>query len=266
MHECLQFTRNFLYIPGAKKGGTRALLTFLRAHPDIVTAGQEIHYFDREENYSLGLEWYRNQMPPSWARQITMEKSPSYFIEDRVPERVKSMNQSIKLLLIVTDPIRRAISDYYQIYLLQLKKYSKPKSFEECALHPNGSVNIEYKVLQRSLYAVYMERWLRYFGKEQIHIINGEAFVRNPWTELSKVEKFLGIQHFLKEDNFYFNKTKGFYCFYKDKENTCMGDQKGRKHPVVDANTIDTLKQLFRKYNERFYKIVGVDFQWDYHM
>ncbi|XP_075872754.1 heparan sulfate glucosamine 3-O-sulfotransferase 3B1-like [Nelusetta ayraudi] len=44
-------------IIGVKKGGTRALLEFLRVHPDIRAVGAEPHFFDR--NYHLGLDWYR---------------------------------------------------------------------------------------------------------------------------------------------------------------------------------------------------------------
>ena len=44
-------------IIGVKKGGTRALLEFLRVHPDIRAPGPEPHFFDR--NFELGLEWYR---------------------------------------------------------------------------------------------------------------------------------------------------------------------------------------------------------------
>lgn len=42
---------------GVKKGGTRALLEFLRLHPDVRAVGAEPHFFDR--NYDKGLEWYR---------------------------------------------------------------------------------------------------------------------------------------------------------------------------------------------------------------
>lgn len=44
-------------IIGVKKGGTRALLEFLRVHPDIRAVGAEPHFFDR--NYDKGLDWYR---------------------------------------------------------------------------------------------------------------------------------------------------------------------------------------------------------------
>ena len=44
-------------IIGVKKGGTRALLEFIRIHPDVRAPGPEPHFFDR--HYEKGLEWYR---------------------------------------------------------------------------------------------------------------------------------------------------------------------------------------------------------------
>lgn len=44
-------------IIGVKKGGTRALLEFLRLHPAIRAAGSEVHFFDH--HYVKGFHWYR---------------------------------------------------------------------------------------------------------------------------------------------------------------------------------------------------------------
>lgn len=44
-------------IIGVKKGGTRALLEYLRMHPDVKAPGPEVHFFDR--HYQLGADWYR---------------------------------------------------------------------------------------------------------------------------------------------------------------------------------------------------------------
>lgn len=44
-------------IVGVKKGGTRAVLEFIRIHPDVRALGTEPHFFDR--NYDKGLDWYR---------------------------------------------------------------------------------------------------------------------------------------------------------------------------------------------------------------
>ncbi|KAJ3601538.1 hypothetical protein NHX12_032506 [Muraenolepis orangiensis] len=44
-------------IVGVKKGGTRAVLEFIRIHPDVRALGTEPHFFDR--HYDRGLDWYR---------------------------------------------------------------------------------------------------------------------------------------------------------------------------------------------------------------
>lgn len=69
---------------GVRKCGTRALLEMLYLHPRIQKAAGEVHFFDRDENYWKGLEWYRKKMPHSFRGQITIEKSPSYFVMPEV--------------------------------------------------------------------------------------------------------------------------------------------------------------------------------------
>lgn len=81
-------------IIGVKKSGTRALLEFIRLHPDVRAAGCEVHFFDR--HYAKGLHWYRSHMPATIDGQMTMEKTPSYFVTREVPRRVHHMNPGTK--------------------------------------------------------------------------------------------------------------------------------------------------------------------------
>lgn len=83
-------------IIGVKKSGTRALLEFIRLHPDVRAAGCEVHFFDR--HYNRGLHWYRNHMPPTMTGQLSLEKTPSYFVTKEVPFRVHHMNPSTKYI------------------------------------------------------------------------------------------------------------------------------------------------------------------------
>jgi len=50
-------------IIGVRKGGTRALLEFLNLHPDVQAERREVHFFDKDNRYRRGLDWYRRQMP-----------------------------------------------------------------------------------------------------------------------------------------------------------------------------------------------------------
>jgi hypothetical protein len=54
-------------------------------------------------------------------------------------------------------------------------------SLEELLLHPNGSINVDYPPIKRSLYHVHMKRWTKLFPMNQIHIVDGEKFIKEPW-------------------------------------------------------------------------------------
>ncbi|OTF80573.1 heparan sulfate glucosamine 3-O-sulfotransferase 5-like protein, partial [Euroglyphus maynei] len=132
-------------IVGVRKCGTRALLEFLDIHPLITKVVNEIHFFDDEKHYNLGLEWYRQQMPITNQSNIVIEKTPAYFVTESVPERIYAMNSSIKIILIVRNPVTRLISDYVQLADNKMKIGRHVETFEEAVLYPNGKVNSSYK-------------------------------------------------------------------------------------------------------------------------
>ncbi|XP_077991215.1 heparan sulfate glucosamine 3-O-sulfotransferase 5-like [Glandiceps talaboti] len=248
-------------IIGVRKCGTRALLAMLKLHPKVQAASEEIHFFDRDENYSRGLDWYRRRMPYSYPDQITMEKSPAYFITDEAPKRIYDMDPSVKLLLIVRDPTTRVISDYTQIHSHKEERNKPHENFEELVM--DGSrINTKFKAVRTSMYSKHMEKWLALYPKSQIQIVDGDKLTKDPVSELQKVEDFLGLEHRISHNNFYFNETRGFYCMKDERTNKCLSDSKGRKHPDVDPKVIQKLQQFYQPFNERFEEMVGIEFDW----
>lgn len=148
-------------IIGARKCGTRALLEFLDTHPRIRKVTDELHFFDDDARYALGLGWYHQQMPPAAPGDVVIEKTPAYFVTESVPERLFSMNSSIKIILIVRDPVTRLISDYAQLASNRAKKERLVPTFEEEILLPSGKINANYKGIRISLYAIYFSRWIK---------------------------------------------------------------------------------------------------------
>ncbi len=252
---------------GARKGGTRALIEMLESHPDVVRARDEVNYFNLDENYSKGLQWYIHRMPFSTPGQITMEKTPKYFLTEGVPRRLYLYPKDVKILLIVRDPVTRAISDFVQIDTNRVTHHRRRYTFEEVVFRPNGELNTNRTPIMVSMYDVHMQRWLEYFSLEQIHIVNGDSLIQDPFPELQKVEKFLEISPFFRKDMFSFDNKKGFFCWNRLNEKAhevkyCLGENKGRKHPDVSEDTIAKLREFFRPHNERFYKLVQQNFGW----
>uniref|UniRef100_A0A8C6UQ62 Sulfotransferase n=1 Tax=Neogobius melanostomus TaxID=47308 RepID=A0A8C6UQ62_9GOBI len=228
-------------IIGVRKGGTRALLEMLNLHPDVKVAKAEVHYFNVEEHYRRGLSWYRSQMPFTLPRQLT------------VPARVWDMNPAVRLLLIVRDPAERLVSDYTQVLHNRLTRHKPYQPLEELLQH-KGHINPNYKALQRSLYHQHLSRWLETFPRNQIHVVDGDALIRDPFPELKKAERFLELPPKISPSNFYYNTTKGFYCMQTDGHDKCLDESKGRPHAPLSAQAFKKLCHYFRKPNKLFLK------------
>ena len=267
-------------IIGAKKAGTGALIQFLNFHCNISIAIDEVHFFDIMENYEKGFDWYMDQMSCSCPDQVTVEKSPAYFNVAIAPKRIREMNAHIKLLLIVKEPVRRLLSDYMQIYTKKKSRGKVMQRIEKLALDENGNVNEDFVMIQKSIYANFMDVWLTYFKRNQFLILNGDNLVINPAQELAKVEQFLGLSHQLTGEKFYFNEQKGFFCHRSGADyhcgshspvqsphissEGCLGTDKGRKQPFVDAELLQKLKEFYRPHNRRFFTQIGETFPgWD---
>jgi len=50
---------------------------------------------------------------------VTYEKTPDYFDRDFVPERIRQMNQDVKIISILCDPVRRAYSHFLHAIVVQ---------------------------------------------------------------------------------------------------------------------------------------------------
>lgn len=263
-------------IIGTKKSGTRALLKFIGAHPNVSTAGAEVHFFDRF--YHMGLDWYREQMPFSNDNQITIEKTPKYFVDKHVPRRVFRMNPKIKLIVVLRNPVDRTISEYVQSKENRMKKrriinknlarnnhVNDSAILQQMIYDENGKIKLDKNIIRNSLYITHLKHWLKFFSLDQFIFINGEALVKTPSTELKRIESFLNLKHVFKEEDFVFNKEKGFPCIRKPLDSDkikCLNDQKGRKHPNILPGIKADLEKFYQPYNKKLFETIGQEPWW----
>ena len=211
-------------------------------------------------------------MPPLLPGQISMEKTPGYFHTPGVPRKLWETNNQTKLVLIIRNPVDRLISDYNQFRARNMDRGNDYPPLEHFLFTQNGNINIGYQPLQRSIYHYHLVRWMRYFPLEQIQIVDGDRFIKEPWSGLRELETFLGIPNEITEDNFFFNSTKGFYCGREKltlpqsqwtcSRDKCLNKSKGRPKAKVEPSTYETLQKFYAPHNEIFYKLVKQDFGW----
>ena len=168
-------------IIGIRKAGTKAILSYLSLHSKIrVTEQDEIHYFDMNNNYYLGNDWYLSKMPCTRPDQITIEKTPAYFFRNYVPERVHWLSPNMKLIIVVREPVERAISDYMQV-LTSVYNNDMNLTFEQLAIrNDTGEVDQAYTAIKWSMYYQYMHNWLHWFPLEQFYFIRANDLFRTP--------------------------------------------------------------------------------------
>jgi hypothetical protein len=259
----LRLTPDFLVV-GAQKGGTTSLCSHLFRHPQVLPSRKkEIHYFDSAE-FNRGPGWYRahfetartarNREKEIGRRVITGEASPYYLTHPHSPRRVREMLPTVKLIVMLRDPIDRALSHYNH----QVRKNREPLSFadaidaEEERLAGEYDRMLEnenyyshdywaYSYLTRSRYVEQLQRWLDHFPREQLLVINSERFFSSPHDEFQRTLEFLGLER-LELDSY-------------RKQNTGSYDR-------MEANLLAQLKEYFRPYNEKLYALLGQTFDW----
>lgn len=207
---------------------------------------------------------FRNLMPRTLDGQITMEKTPSYFVTKEAPSRVCTMNCQTKLIVVVRDPVTRAVSDYTQT----LSKNPGLPSFQSLALKnaSTGLIDTTWSAVCIGLYAKHLENWLQHFPLSHFLFVSGERLVSDPAGEMGRVQDFLGLKRVISDKHFYFNQTKGFPCLKKPEGSSrprCLGKSKGRPHPHIPPEVLQRLRDFYRPFNHHFYQMSGQDFGWD---
>lgn len=243
-------------IIGVPKAGTTALIRFLDHHPDVAAAHGEPDFFT--DHYHRGLKYYVSRMPKSTRHQITIEKSPGYFNKHDAIHRMKAMNDSLRLIVVVRDPVERLVSAFK--YLKVIGEVKKRMAFEQWIKHATR----QHGAVDMGRYARHLRKWTKAFGDEQIYVVDGQRFAADPFPELHAIESFLGLRHFFKREMFIYEEEKGFFCFVrKNGRDDCLDETKGIPHPPVNETLIAELRQFYAPLNRDFFEFLGREFGWD---
>ena len=213
----LSLSISFLCI-GAQKGGTTWLHEQLRKHPQLCLPNQkEIHFWDWHR--SKGLGWYCRQFPRSQQQQrsnniLYGECTPCYItLPETDIEEIKALFPNARLVFLARDPIDRAWSALLMElrnavrgvevgkfaikdktdsrHLQQMDKESNPDQhdddyFLDRLRHSTHS--------QRCDYAGGLRRWLKYFDKEQLLIVDYNKISQDPRATLKEICDHIGVE------------------------------------------------------------------------
>lgn len=194
-------------IIGCQKAGTTWLWGMLDQHPDTdLPNKKEIHYFGGSEMHAKGRDWYYDYFRDLDDTKITGEASTTYYYDyvpywhnesskiefddslPPIPEMIKEEMPDVKIIISLRDPVDRAISAYHH----WLKKNSDLSPF--WGLKKTAQELPKMRILEYGFYAKYLEFWLKYFDKENIHVsIFEEDVIKNPDAAIRELYSFLEL-------------------------------------------------------------------------
>ena len=195
-------TPDFLVI-GAAKSGTTALWYYLDAHPGVALGPvKEPRFFTRlggglargdvddsmprAGTHERGIEWYEALFEDEPAGAVRGEASTVYAVAPDAPALIHAHNPDVRLILMVRDPVDRIYSHYWQ----ELKSGWDPGPFAEIVAE--GHPRLRYYEAM-SHYKAIVERYLAYFGRDQLLVLTKEDMDDDPDTVLETVFRFIGV-------------------------------------------------------------------------
>lgn len=205
-------------IIGVQKSATTWLQARLASHPEVFVAKNEVHFFDNNQNYARGRKWYEKHFSGAGNKPIRCDKTPAYIWttcsgvpeapEDK-PERIHALLPNAKLIVVLRDPVKRAISAWN--HNVRSGNIAAGYSIEEVFEASHESVVTKHGILSRGLYHVQLSRFLENFSRDQLLVLYQERdIIEAPKRGLERVSKFLGIDQTFLFDGL--NKRENQFC------------------------------------------------------
>lgn len=209
------------FIVGAMKCGTTTLHAMLERHPGIFVAPGEVfffdiddflehpdffawdgaawHTYDFERRFEEYLPWYGRHFAGAQPGQLIGEDSTTYLASELAAARIARFNPDARIIAMLRDPATRTYSNYWHL----LRNGRLLHGFEDSLrLQPESLVG-------RSLYKVQLERYLRHFPRNQVHVILLEELTADPAGVLRECCGFLGLPAAVPEDALALHRNPG---------------------------------------------------------
>ncbi|WP_309644322.1 sulfotransferase domain-containing protein [Phenylobacterium sp.] len=188
---------NFI-VAGVQKAGTTALYDYLAEDPSIgLSKVKEVHFFDDETVDWAAPDYGAYHAQFDWSGPaIRGEATPIYLYWPRSLERIAAYNPSVRIIVMLRDPVARAWSHWKMEYA----RGAETQPFGWCVrqgrrrlldAQPWG-VHREFSYVERGFYGEQVGRLLGLFPRDQVLLLKADDLRGDPNATLASVNAFLG--------------------------------------------------------------------------
>jgi hypothetical protein len=157
---------------GAQKCGTTWLARAVKQHPQVSPGKRkELHFFNHQDAYARGLEWYESQFRQGPRTRATGEFTPNYWWTEGTEttfnflgsaDRVADAYPDLQLIVCLRDPVARAVSAYF--HHLNAGRYAPSVSLLE-------AIENYPDIREFGLYATQYAAWLDHFPMDRFLVL-----------------------------------------------------------------------------------------------
>ena len=190
-------------IGGVQKGGTTAMAQCLGLHPRVrLPTGKEAHVFDAPDfDDSMDAAAVDQLYAPHFADTsldddpLFGDATPIYCLHERFVQRIARYNPQMRWLILLRDPVERAISQYHMerargdehwplLPALLLERWRLRGHLDDFSV---DSPLRHYSYRLRGDYARQLDTLYRHFDREQVLVLRSDAFRDTPQPVLERV-------------------------------------------------------------------------------
>ncbi|KAJ8032991.1 Heparan sulfate glucosamine 3-O-sulfotransferase 6 [Holothuria leucospilota] len=276
---------------GVKKCGSQTLAGFLDLHPKIVSVYEEEDRYNQCCVVRHRTKWIQYSPYSTPVQKTLVDVIKVADCVERVKWILEEIDLDMKFIVIIRDPYKRAVSDYKHLRTAErirkngvTKKniavigengkrhreqvnvyegYNIPRTFEYAVLDSkSGNITDANLYISKGIYVNFMRQLIKYVPRQNLLVIDGEVFAKDPLSVVKSVERFLGVTSFFKREDFRKN-SKGYFCpVIKERPDSgCLPFKAKGPTPKVSKSLQTKIKAFYRPYNRELENLLQQKFK-----